>query len=192
MAVDIFLTGHYNICGVKFMIYVVRHGQTDWNKEGKVQSRADIPLNEKGRKQAEDIHRQLNEITFDGVYSSELCRAIETAEIISGSSSVIKDERLSEVDNGKFEGVAVSEMVRIRLSPDFDPVEYGTESRESIRKRVFSFLDETVPAYSGRNLLIVSHAGTCKYIRLWFEGEPEDGNIDKLLIKNCQVLTYGR
>lgn len=174
------------------MIYVVRHGQTDWNKEGRVQSRADIPLNETGREQAREIRRQLNGITFDGVYSSELCRAVETAEIISGSENVIRDERLSEVDNGKFEGVAVSEMVKIRLSPDYDPVEYGTESRESIRKRVFSFLDETVPGYEGKNLLIVSHAGTCKYVRLWFEGEPEDGDIDKLMLKNCQVLTYDR
>ncbi len=174
------------------MIYVVRHGQTDWNKEGKVQSRADIPLNETGREQAREIREQLKNVVFDGVYSSELCRAIETAEIISGSKNVIRDERLSEVDNGKFEGVEVSEMVRIRLSPDFDPAEYGTESRESIRERVFSFLDEIVPGYIGKNLLIVSHAGTCKYVRLWFEGEPEDGNIDKLMLKNCQVLTYDR
>lgn len=174
------------------MIYVVRHGQTDWNKEGKVQSRADIPLNETGREQAREIREQLKNVVFDGVYSSELCRAIETAEIISGSKNVIRDERLSEVDNGKFEGVEVSEMVRIRLSPNFDPAEYGTESRENIRERVFSFLDEIVPGYIGKNLLIVSHAGTCKYVRLWFEGEPEDGNIDKLMLKNCQVLTYDR
>lgn len=174
------------------MIYVVRHDQTDWNKEGKVQSRADIPLNETGREQAREIREQLKNVVFDGVYSSELCRAIETAEIISGSKNVIRDERLSEVDNGKFEGVEVSEMVRIRLSPDFDPAKYGTESRESIRERVFSFLDKIVPGYIGKNLLIVSHAGTCKYVRLWFEGEPEDGNIDKLMLKNCQVLTYDR
>lgn len=172
------------------MIYVVRHGQTDWNKNGMVQSRADIPLNDTGREQANEIRRQLTDISFDGVYSSELCRAVETAGIISGSSEIIRDERLSEVDNGKFEGVKVAEMVKIRLSPDFDPKEYGTESRESIKERVFSFLDETVPKYEGKNLLIVSHAGTCKYIRVWFEGEPKDGDYNSLMPKNCQVLTY--
>jgi broad specificity phosphatase PhoE len=65
------------------MIYVVRHGQTDWNLEGRFQGRIDIPLNEKGKNQAKKTKEKLEGIEFDKVFSSPLKRALETAQIIT-------------------------------------------------------------------------------------------------------------
>ena len=65
------------------MIYVVRHGQTDWNLEGRFQGRIDIPLNEKGKSQAKKTKEKLEGIKFDKVFSSPLKRALETAKIIT-------------------------------------------------------------------------------------------------------------
>lgn len=64
------------------MIYIVRHGQTDWNLEGRYQGRTDIDLNETGIKQAEKIRQELKSVKFDKVFSSPLKRAYKTAQII--------------------------------------------------------------------------------------------------------------
>ncbi|SDC66623.1 probable phosphoglycerate mutase [Shouchella lonarensis] len=71
------------------MIYVIRHGQTDLNKEGRMQGRQGLPLNETGIEQAESLRDQLKHITFDSVYASPQERAIQTAEIATGTSAVI-------------------------------------------------------------------------------------------------------
>ena len=77
------------------MIYLVRHGQTDWNLEGRYQGRIDIKLNSKGIEQAKEIKEKLKEIKFDKVFSSPLKRALETAQIITDNDIEI-DERLIE------------------------------------------------------------------------------------------------
>ena len=77
------------------MIYVVRHGQTDWNLEGRFQGRIDIPLNEKGKSQAKKTKEKLEGIKFDKVFSSPLKRALETAKIITDEPIDI-DDRIIE------------------------------------------------------------------------------------------------
>lgn len=68
------------------MIYIVRHGQTEKNKANVLQGRSDVPLNEAGRQQAEEVRDRFREagISFDLVYTSPLIRAVQTAEIIAG------------------------------------------------------------------------------------------------------------
>ena len=85
------------------MIYVVRHGQTDWNLEGRFQGRIDIPLNEKGKSQAKKTKEKLEGIKFDKVFSSPLKRALETAKIITDEPIDI-DDRIIERCNGQLEG----------------------------------------------------------------------------------------
>ena len=82
------------------MIYIVRHGQTDWNVEGIYQGRIDIPLNKTGIEQAKKTKEELKGIKFDKVFSSPLKRAIETAQIIC-NNPIIKDDRIIERCNGK-------------------------------------------------------------------------------------------
>ncbi len=80
------------------MIYIVRHGQTDWNVKGIYQGRIDIPLNETGREQARKTKKELEGIKFDKVFSSPLKRALETAQIIC-NNEIITDKRIIERSN---------------------------------------------------------------------------------------------
>ena len=87
-------------------LYIIRHGQTDWNRARRLQGRTDIPLNEWGRRVAELTREGLKDVAFDMAFTSPLIRAKETAEIILGDRNVpiIEDERIIEVNFGAYEG----------------------------------------------------------------------------------------
>src|SRR5262245_713293 len=85
-------------------LVLVRHGQTDWNREERFQGQLDIPLNDAGRAQAETLKQHLGGICFDAAYSSPLRRAYETAEIIAGDLRVFTDARLTEIHHGSWQG----------------------------------------------------------------------------------------
>lgn len=86
-------------------VYLLRHGETTFNADGnKYCGRTDAELTPKGIRQAEEVAALLADIKFDCVYSSPLKRAYETAKIASGNKEVIKDERLIEMDFGRWEG----------------------------------------------------------------------------------------
>ena len=89
------------------MIYFVRHGQTNWNIEHKIQGQSDIPLNEMGKKQAELIAPQLKDLKIERIISSDLSRALETAQIINThlKLQITLDTRLREFKYGQIEGV---------------------------------------------------------------------------------------
>ena len=173
------------------MIYIIRHGQTDWNVEGRYAGRIDVKLNEKGKKQAEEIRKKLENTKFDFVISSPLTRAKETAEIICGDRNTIEiDERIIERSNGDLEGKLKTE---IKENVDFnDPNEtkYNIESITDFRNRIYDFLKDIQEKYKGKNVLIVTHAGVSIYCRCFFEGEPESNNYNDYKLNNCEVLEY--
>ena len=171
------------------MIYFVRHGQTEWNKIGKMQGHKDIELNAEGKAQAQIVKEKLQGVKFDIVFSSPLKRARETAQIISNQDIVI-DDRLIERYNGELEGKFKNE---IEVFPDFnDPndTRFGIESLDSFRGRINSFLTEIMEKYKGKNILVATHAGVCLYVRCYFEGEPKGNLYENYKLKNCEVLSY--
>ena len=85
------------------MLYIVRHGETDWNREHRIQGHIDIPLNDQGKLDAANAKEKLKDVKFDVVFSSPLSRAIETAKIITDNEIII-DHRLIERYNGELEG----------------------------------------------------------------------------------------
>ena len=87
-------------------LYIVRHGETDWNNEKKLQGRSDVPLNDYGRELAYITAEALKDVSYDAIYSSPLIRAYETATILKGDRDIdiIKDERLREMCFGEYEG----------------------------------------------------------------------------------------
>lgn len=172
------------------MVVVTRHGQTDWNKKLLIQGRTDIPLNDEGRAQALEVKKLLNNRKFDLVFSSSLSRAVESAKIISDSDDIKIDDRLIEMNSGIFEGKTVHEKSLVQHQESFNPKDYGVETYEEVRERVFSFLDDISSEYKDKDILIVSHGGTIRLIRTWFEGEPDSLENLKPVPTNCAVFTY--
>ena len=88
-------------------LYLVRHGETDWNKVKKIQGQVDIPLNQFGKRLAEETAEGLRDIPFDLCISSPLSRAHETARIILYRKDIpiIKDARIEEMAFGEYEGI---------------------------------------------------------------------------------------
>ena len=99
------------------MLYVIRHGQTDLNKEKRLQGKKGLPLNEYGINQAEAVRDELKKIKFDFVFSSPQERAIQTAEIISGMEAVI-DERIDVFDLGAADQLRREEVKMAGIIPD--------------------------------------------------------------------------
>lgn len=171
------------------MIYIIRHGQTNWNLEGRYAGRIDVPLNEKGIEEAYQVKEQLKNIKFDKVFSSPLIRAFQTAQIVN-DTNIIKDDRLIERSNGALEGKLKSE---IKEYIDFNSTnenKYNIEPIWDLRNRINSFFDEiTNKEYRNKNILVVTHAGVGIYTRCYFEGEP-NGNYEKYKMKNCEIIKY--
>ena len=128
---------------IKINIYIVRHGQTDWNVEGRYAGRKNVPLNKKGILQANEIKERLKEIKFDKVYSSPLDRALKTTQIIS-KNNIIIDERIVERSNGKLEGKLKSEIVENIDFNDPNEIKYNIESITDFRTRIQKFLNDVV------------------------------------------------
>ena len=171
------------------MIYIVRHGETDWNKEHRIQGHQDIPLNEQGRRDAKKAKNKLKNVNFDVVFSSPLSRALETAKIITDHDIIIA-KRLIERGNGQLEGCNNLDIIKSIPWNEEKVIEYGVEPISELRERVNSFLDEIVNNYKDKNVLIVTHAGNGIQIRCYFEGEPVDGDYGNYRIGNCEILKY--
>ncbi len=152
------------------MIYIMRHGRTDWNATHKLQGRTDIPLNEEGREMARNAHEEYKDVRFDVCYCSPLSRARETAETVLEGRNVpiITDDRLAEMSFGIYEGIQDSFSI-----PDcptnvlfFHPEQYITpvpegESLAELIARTGEFLrDVALPLHKeGKAVLIVAHGG---------------------------------
>ncbi|KML03018.1 histidine phosphatase family protein [Rossellomorea marisflavi] len=171
------------------MIYVIRHDQTDWNKERRMQGRRGLPLNDYGIGQAHSLRDALNGIWFDHVFSSPQERARQTAEIVSGRSPVI-DERLNVIDLGEADGVRLEELKRIGPLPDPE-VYKGIEDPNALVRRVFHFMNELQATHrSEENILIAGHRCTTGCIGAYFKGMPEDRNILNLSSDTNGYRTY--
>lgn len=148
--------------GVITMIYITRHGQTDWNLQKKVMGRCDEPLNHTGINQALETRDKLMDINIDLIICSPLLRAKQTADIINENRGIpiIYDDRIIERDFGEFEGMETNNF-------DFDGYwdYYKNESyqrAENIQvffNRVYQFLNEILENYNDKNILFVTHGG---------------------------------
>jgi len=142
-------------------LYIVRHGETDWNRQGRIQGDTDNELNATGRKQAAAVARQLANVTLDRIYPSGLRRAIQTAEAFSVRASVTPLALLNERSRGKYEGqiqADVAEEFRRRFADLEDDMD-GGESLRSIADRVGLATREIVQRHMGETVMIVGHSG---------------------------------
>ena len=143
-------------------IYLVRHGETEWNEKKIVQGQTDIPLNKKGEGQAKELAEKLTHVKFDAVFSSDLIRAKRSAEIIilEKKLAVITTNALRERMFGRFEGKHINKLRKafgeLLL---IEKQDYEVESDDKILLRLNPFLREVAVAYPGKNVLMVTHGG---------------------------------
>lgn len=172
-------------------IYVLRHGQTDWNKEGIILSRENIPLNETGINQAMDASQIVENLDYDLIISSPLIRTLQTAEIVNKkrNKKIIIDERLIERDAGTLSGRNGKDEI-FKDYWNLDAHFEGLENLDELFARVSNFMDEIKEKYKDKNLLIVTHNGVCRGIKIYCEGYPKTRNIAKLGQDNCEIRMY--
>lgn len=161
-------------------LLLARHGETDWNREGRWQGWADPPLNETGRGQARELADQLRQTPFDAVYSSDLKRALETAEILAAPHGVpvLVDSGLREIDVGSWSGLTREE-IRERFP---DGVRPDGETHDEHVARTRAALTRIARDHPGGRILVVGHGGTIRSIHDAISDLPYHP------VPNCHVL----
>jgi broad specificity phosphatase PhoE len=136
-------------------LLLARHGETDWNRELRIQGSSDVGLNELGRKQAQALAQELEHVELDAIYSSDLSRARATAEAVAASHGldVRLDPRLRERSFGSWEGLT-REDVAARPEDRHDG-----ETDDEVRERVLAAVRSIAAAHAGEQVLVVSHGG---------------------------------
>lgn len=162
-------------------VFIIRHGQTMMNKSFSMQGRSDEPLNDEGIKQAEETAAWFKEqgITFDRVYTSPLTRAVQTAEIIAGSSvEIIRDQRLVEMEYGPYEGCDLRNPPPelLEFFSDFanKPAPEGMEQLDSVVARLGDFIEEIKSSPEDMNVLVSTHAIAMKGALEYLTDGPKD------------------
>jgi broad specificity phosphatase PhoE len=164
------------------VLYLTRHGQTEWNVVKRLQGHQDSPLTELGVKQAGWLGEALSDIEFEAIYSSSSPRTIRTAEIIRGARNVeiIKEDDLREINMGSWEGQLSTDIeaqfprenYAYRNTPHlYEPVNRG-ESFYDLQNRLLPKIREIVSKHEGKNVLIVTHGVSLKVIMASFGGRP--------------------
>lgn len=188
-------------------LYVVRHGETEWNVKRLLQGHADSPLTEKGIQQAKDKGRYFQDVRFDAVFSSDSSRAEHTAQYIMQDKKIVVQTTkiLRERAFGRFEGKHVSEYQselrdlleeRNKLTDEqqwsFRVCE-GIETDEELVTRFIAFLRETAIAYSGKTVLIVTHTAMIRtlLVRLGYAKQKELPPSSITNLAHCVIQSDG-
>ena len=159
------------------LLYLVRHGETDWNRQRRIQGTTDIPLNATGREQAARTGALLATREWDTVVASPLSRAVETASIIAaevGLPAPTTDDRLVERNYGEAEGLDFEELQR--LFPDDTPVP-GREKRSAVAARAIEALMDIARRHPDEAVIVVSHGGLIRSVLRVVDPEGEHGMI---------------
>lgn len=162
-------------------IYIVRHGQTTWNIEKRIQGHANADLTETGRQQADLIARRLKNEEIDAIYCSDLDRARITAEKIGllNGAKVIVDKELREMSFGVWEGMLFSDVEKKypkefkewMEKPEVLKIPKG-EDLYSLRDRMERVITRIMSQHKGKNILIVSHGTALKTLVLYLLSMP--------------------
>ena len=178
-------------------LLLVRHGETDWNRDGRWQGHSDTHLNDVGRDQARRVAMELHDV--DLVYSSDLARARETAEIVADvlAVPVRLDARLRERSFGAWEGLTGSEIeaafadAHARWLAREGAGADDAEPFEAFSARVTSFLTEVLERHPGETVLVVAHGGSIRVIHALASGLDYARDHRSIpAVANCVVARY--
>jgi probable phosphoglycerate mutase len=177
-------------------LILIRHGQTDWNVEGRYQGQVDIPLNERGREQAAQTARALSGANLAAIYASDLTRAVETAKALAQVAGlpVRIDPRLREINQGRWEGRLFDE-IRAEYPEELkrrqeDPLAFappGGEVVGQVRERVLAAVADIVRRHPDQRVAIVSHGLALALVRTYY-GDYPAGKVWELVPGNGEIV----
>lgn len=181
-------------------LYIIRHGETDWNKDKRLQGQSDTELNEYGIELAKITSDALKNIEFDYIFSSPLKRAYRTAEILKRDRNVdiVTDNRLKEIGFGINEGVPASEVTEdfhyfFDAPEKYVPAE-GGETYEQLCARSRDFIDSVIIPLSEKepqsNVLITAHGALNKSMMIYLNHLEIKNMWDGVFQKNCCVNIF--
>lgn len=176
-------------------LLIVRHGETDWNAEGRIQGHTDIGLSGTGAEQARLLAVRLASIAIDAAYSSDLKRASETATIALGSQDIVlnKTPRLREYHKGSYEGMTLAEIETQfpedfprYLEKDLDYAPTGGESTRGVSARMAGIFGEIKANHLNETVLVVGHGGSLRAGMVSLLRMPLEGNWS-FVFGNCSL-----
>jgi len=157
-------------------LWIVRHGQTESNQEGIFQGQSDSALTDLGKKMAADYAKKIQEINFAAIFSSDLGRAVETAEIIAlerdiqiQTTALIRERHLGILQGQRHDSLTkqlqnlLEKLDKIKKENDV-PAGTKIEPVEKMNQRIMTFLRETAVAYPGKKVLIITHGGVIGHL----------------------------
>lgn len=177
-------------------LLLVRHGETDWNRDRRFQGHADPPLNDAGREQADALAAELAGERIELVYTSDLARARETAEIVAArlSADVVAMGDLREIDVGDWQGLTWPEIEErypegARAWHEHGQGWKGGETYDELGKRVVAALRRIAADHPEKRVLVVGHGGTIRAARAFLEGvSVVESRSRSRPIGNCEVF----
>lgn len=172
-------------------ITLVRHGQTEYNYQNRLQGSSNILLNDTGRRQTYKLKKQIKDEKYDICFSSPLIRAIETAMILVGDKvKIINDDRLSERNLGNFEGKEKNAYDKKKYwNYNLNCNDDNVESIQDIFKRCNDFLNYIFKNYNKKSILIVSHGAVIRAMHHILNNTDLNSNLIDFNIDNNYIET---
>lgn len=198
---------------VQTIVYLIRHGQTEWNLETRMQGHKNSPLTTVGITQAKGLHDRLMKEKIDLIYSSESKRAYDTARIIKGHQDIpiYRKNGLREINMGEWEGMKQSDIINKypQIWNNFwnNPIQYTPvgqgESYNEFKNRIITEVENIINSNQGKNIAIITHRIALKIIMLHFNNQDiinignipdiQPASLSKICINDgvCEILLYG-
>jgi probable phosphoglycerate mutase len=171
------------------MIYLLRHGQTDWNLFKRANGSTDTYLNKTGIGQANIQAEKLKDVSFDVCFCSPLTRARQFCEIIY-KDRIQFDDRLVEIECGEFEGMEETAEMMKSFWQAIQIGDKGTENFKIFIERNCDFCDLIAREYKGKNILIVTHAANARVINYYFKGKARDYDFTEAIARNNEIVVF--
>lgn len=172
---------------MKTIVYLTRHGQTEWNIEKRLQGRGDSPLTKSGIERAQELRDRIDTIEIDIIYTSPIKRAYDTANILKGNKeiAVVTDNGLMEMCFGDYEGRKTDDVKKENPEWDIDLIMHGDvnlsapngENLESVRNRVKNSMDFIINENRGKSVLVVAHGITLKALMYYFNDKEVNSEV---------------
>ncbi len=174
------------------ILYLIRHGETDWNKQRRIQGHSDVHLNSTGEEQAERLARYFSQHRFSAVYASDLKRAYDTARRIAeaANSPLQQLDRLRERCYGEMEGLLYEEIKQQMGEVKPDESVFGIESFNGLQERASTCLTELADKHAGSTIAVVTHGGLINaFLHFISSGEVGSG-VTRLENTSVTTLRY--